>query len=932
MSRKATELASFFFALIIVIVFVAVLPANAVEMQTTTSQQTNLFIDLTNDDAVLPYINFLAGKSIIKGFDDGTFRPGEGLTRAQAAALMVRASGITVNPSTSDPFNDIQADYWARDSINAAVEAGYINGFPDRSFRPEEQLTRAQAATMVLRLSKQKLSIASDPQINDVNSSHWAASSIAEVVAAGMIKINSDDRQFYPDQAITRKDMARVLGVLLTEDPDFYKADLIGTITVKNGTVSLQKNQQEPVNITGTSKVVSGDTIITGNKSEARISFEDGSGFLIKENTRVTIVEAYGRTYIKQDGNPAVAVDWLNLNLQQGTLFGALPGNQSDEEQSSPGTMKTGYLAPFKTTYLASLNGFQLLGDAAGTQTDSPWYNTSKQKKVKVKVDMPWGVAAVRGTQFCVWSNPNGKSGVSVLNGIVSFTSGGQTVEVATGQMTQGTDPNSPPPPPGLMDQSQLKNWNAVRDWVLEQAAQMQQNGELDQTEYENIVNIVNGAIQDVQERIIQPGGSGGSSGGGGSSDTTAPTMTSLIASVDDEAIEPVEGVLTVALGSVTSSIRVGMSEPVTLSGTPVVMMTLPYGDFEYGTITLDPQDSTNKTLIITPHEANGTAGLVGTFTFTVAAGSVMDAAGNGIAETTFTLHVAVRLDPFENVDWDDIISWPTIVNCSGYKIMLYKNGVIAGEGGTIFIEDPDTDQYDVSDAIYAAGAGVYTAAIQAIGDGIDYLDGPVYELPDRVYRTTGVELSETEDGVTTVISGADLSGTIYVSVTDGNENWWRTAVEVAANDDQAAVAGKIRDALRALESLAEYFTVSGEEDSIRLTEREPGSDIYLQVYLNATFIRSIDDEVIMDISRYQGANWGTIWLNFYNYDNENTPTVAELLNAIESSDGSRQTYKIIRNDAVLNAEDHIQQYDSLVVTAEDGLTQAKYMIAVGGY
>lgn len=410
--------------------------------------------------------------------------------------------------------------------------------------------------------------------------------------------------------------------------------------------------------------------------------------------------------------------------------------------------------------------------------------------------------------------------------------------------------------------------------------------------------------------------------------------MTSLIATVDNAAVEPVEGVLTVAQGSVTSSIRVGMSEPVILSGTPVVMMTLPDGDHEYGGITLDPQDTTNKTLIITPNGSNGTAGLVGTFTFTVAAGSVKDAAGNGNEETTFTLNVAVTLDQFEYVGWDGSIFWPTVENCSGYKIKLYKNGVIAGEGGTIFIENPATDYYDVSTAIYAAGAGVYTATVQAIGDGINYLDGPVYVLPDKVYRTTGVALSATEEGITTVTSGAELSGTIIVSVTDGNENWWRTAVEVAANDDEAAVAGKIRAALTTTEGLAEYFTVSGEDASICLTQREAsqGSDINLQVYINVTFIQSSDDEVIGSITRNQEETWGEIWLNYDNYDSENAPTVAELLNAIESTDGSRQTYEIFRYGVILNAEDQIYQHDDLFVTAEDGVTQADYMIYLGGY
>lgn len=78
------------------------------------------------------------------------------------------------------------------------------------------------------------------------------------------------------------------------------------------------------------------------------------------------------------------------------------------------------------------------------------------------------------------------------------------------------------------------------------------------------------------------------------------------------------------------------MSKPVILADNPVVMININDTDHEYGTIAFDPNDPTNKTLIITPNGSNGTAGSVGTFIFTVAAGTVI---GYDV-DVNFTLYV----------------------------------------------------------------------------------------------------------------------------------------------------------------------------------------------------------------------------------------------------------------------------------------------------
>ncbi|HPF20566.1 MAG TPA: S-layer homology domain-containing protein [Syntrophomonas sp.] len=543
MSRRAEKRTGVFLLLVFLMVFVIVLPAWGNEIKTGSGLQVQSFEDLT-DHPEAAYIEYLASQSIIKGFDDGTYRPDEGLTRAQAACLLIRAAGITPDVTLSVSFTDVPADHWARASIAAAVQAGYIKGFPDKRYHPEEQLTRAQAATLVLRLSRQSLDNADEAQFSDMNSGHWAAASATTAVEAGMMLAGSDGSQFQPEKTMTRAAMARALAVLMTEDPQLYKTDLVGVLAVTKGTVTLQKDQQEPVKVTQPTTVGIGDTIVTAGNTEAEISFEDGSGLLLKANTRLSIIESHGRAYIKQDGSAAVAVEWLKIDMTTGEVFGTVPATSEEEQENIEESIEpenTGYLQQFNRSLLAGLNPPALLA-AAKSKKATPWYKTSKTKRVKVQVDMPWGVAAVRGTQFYIAQSAAGRSHITVLDGSVTADShnlqqGQNSYQIGAGQFVEVGSSGQFTAPPRPMNQNQLRQWVEVKEWLLERAQQTQINQQLNEKDMvDNILNppsvlqqsdlpdAINRALQEAQ-RLIRQNSGGGSSGGGG---TILPVITRL--------------------------------------------------------------------------------------------------------------------------------------------------------------------------------------------------------------------------------------------------------------------------------------------------------------------------------------------------------------------------------------------------------------------
>ncbi|OZQ70038.1 hypothetical protein CA596_24380 [Paenibacillus odorifer] len=90
---------------------------------------------------------------IISGYDDGTFRPTQELTRTELAVMVVRALGITVDPKATLTFNDAKdVPAWAVPYIAAAADAGIVNGIGQNRFAPNQVASRAEAVTIILNL------------------------------------------------------------------------------------------------------------------------------------------------------------------------------------------------------------------------------------------------------------------------------------------------------------------------------------------------------------------------------------------------------------------------------------------------------------------------------------------------------------------------------------------------------------------------------------------------------------------------------------------------------------------------------------------------------------------------------------------------------------------------------------------------------------
>lgn len=92
-------------------------------------------------------IEFLASRMIISGFNESTFKPNDNITRAQFVTMLVQALGLTANDDVD--FSDIPADAWYKGYVGAAVNAGITTGVGGNEFKPNALITREEMAVMV---------------------------------------------------------------------------------------------------------------------------------------------------------------------------------------------------------------------------------------------------------------------------------------------------------------------------------------------------------------------------------------------------------------------------------------------------------------------------------------------------------------------------------------------------------------------------------------------------------------------------------------------------------------------------------------------------------------------------------------------------------------------------------------------------------------
>ncbi|MGK5508922.1 S-layer homology domain-containing protein [Brevibacillus formosus] len=156
-------------------------------------------------------------RGYIHGYPDGTFQPDRTVTRAEMAAILLNAEMVSQSSANKGRFFDVADNYWAVNSIHQVSAAGMMSGYPDGTFRPSANITRAEIAAVIYKY-KALQGAGGGTAFFDVRGDHWSSPIIAAVVAKGYMA-GYPDGTFQPEKALTRAEAVTILNRVLNRVP-----------------------------------------------------------------------------------------------------------------------------------------------------------------------------------------------------------------------------------------------------------------------------------------------------------------------------------------------------------------------------------------------------------------------------------------------------------------------------------------------------------------------------------------------------------------------------------------------------------------------------------------------------------------------------------------------------------------------------------------
>ncbi len=176
------------------------------------------FSDIANkDEEMKKAIEFLSSKGIITGMAEGKFNPDETLTRAQFTTMFVK-SFYALDTNLKTDFKDVKSTDWFHDYVASSQKEDIVKGFDDKTFRPNDNITREQMISLVSRALVNKKQYLYPGNLEDYliyftdndKIGEWARKEVGLAVKERTIEIPTDF-VFNPQGVVTRGEAARTL-------------------------------------------------------------------------------------------------------------------------------------------------------------------------------------------------------------------------------------------------------------------------------------------------------------------------------------------------------------------------------------------------------------------------------------------------------------------------------------------------------------------------------------------------------------------------------------------------------------------------------------------------------------------------------------------------------------------------------------------------
>lgn len=227
-------------------------------------------------------------KGLIKGYEDGTFKPDNSVSRAEFVTMMNNVLKNDAEGTVS--FTDVKETDWFYQAVAAAVNAGYCNGYEDGTFKPSATISRAEAAVMIANAMGLEQDAAGAEGFSD-EIPVWAVGSVGAVVKAGYMS-GYPDGTFGAAKSITRAEAVSSLNRVLTQNDETVAATEV-VLTEKEAVLEDQ--------------VVAGNVVIDSTVEKATLRDVEIQGDLVircAEDDKVVLdnVTVKGRIIIEKTG------------------------------------------------------------------------------------------------------------------------------------------------------------------------------------------------------------------------------------------------------------------------------------------------------------------------------------------------------------------------------------------------------------------------------------------------------------------------------------------------------------------------------------------------------------------------------------------------------------------------------------------------------
>ena len=177
---------------------------------TVTVKLDEAFKDVKPGDWFFEDVMQAASAGIVKGQGDGIFAPRDNVTRRDFAIMLCRVLGVDLEGDAVVPFVDVKPDDYGIVAIAYCASHGIVNGYEDTTFRPNEYITRQEAAKMI-SVAMGVSNISDEKYPDDANIADWASDYVYMAKAAGLMKGDADTGNFRPTSKITRAEAATIM-------------------------------------------------------------------------------------------------------------------------------------------------------------------------------------------------------------------------------------------------------------------------------------------------------------------------------------------------------------------------------------------------------------------------------------------------------------------------------------------------------------------------------------------------------------------------------------------------------------------------------------------------------------------------------------------------------------------------------------------------